>query len=186
MKRVMLPALIFSALLFSCGDHTGKKVNDTVTEKAAEAGLTVNDEEDKTGEFSFDGKEVSGKIQTQYFGDKEKGNFSVLCQHNESDDPMDANHELLQVIFLTEKDATGNPDLKIYDNGSSLPMTEPKPGIVAVSLSGVGNGFGDETFTGSEKSTGSIQVNNRTVIIKDLVLYTRSGDKRTVSAAIPF
>ncbi|WP_460686535.1 hypothetical protein [Niabella aquatica] len=186
MKRVMLPALIFSALLFSCGDNTGKKVNDTVTEKAAEAGLTVNDEEDKTGKFSFDGKEVSGKIQTQYFGDKEKGNFSVLCEHNESNDPANANFERLQVIFLTEKDATTNLNLKIYDGGSSLPMTEPEPGIVAVSLEGVGNGLDQKLFTGTGKSTGSIKVNNHTVEIKDLVLFTRDGEKRTVNATLEF
>lgn len=186
MKKLILPALISSTLLFSCGDKTEKKISDTVNEKAAEAGLTVNDDEDKTGTFSFDGKEVKGKIQTQYFGIKETDNFSVLCQHNASDDPMDANFERIQVIFLTEKDATTNPNLEIYNGGSSLPMTEPKPGMVAVSLSGVGNGFGNETFTGSEKSTGSIKVNNHTVEIKNLVLFTRSGEKRTVNATLPF
>lgn len=186
MKRIMLPVLISSVLLLSCGNNTEKKISDTVNEKAAEVGLTVNDEEDKIGNFSFDGKEVSGKIQTQYFGNKETDNFSVLCQHNESDDPANANFERLQVIFLTEKDATTNPNLTIYNGGSSLPMTEPEPGIVAVSLEGEGSGLGKNVFTGRDKSTGSIKVNNRTIEIKDLVLYDMDGGKRTVNATLPF
>lgn len=186
MKKIILPALISAALLCSCGDHTDKKVSDTVKEKAAEAGLTINDEEDNAGKFSFDGKEVSGKMQTQYFGDREKDNFSVLCQHNESDDPANANFELLQVTFLNEKDATSNPNLKIYDGGSSLPMTAPEPGIVAVSLEGMGNGLDKKLFTGTGKSTGSITVSNRTVKIKDLKLFNSDGTSKTVQATLAF
>lgn len=187
MKQTILPVLIFSALLFSCNtNNTEKKIDDTVKKVAADAGMEVNSE-GKTGTFSFDGKEVNGKIETQYFGsNKEKDNFSVLCQHNASDNPADANHELLQVIFLNEKDATTNPNLKIYDSGSSLPMTEPEPGIVAVSLTGVGSGLDKKEFTGTGKSTGSISVSNKTITIKDLLLFTSDGEKRTINATLPF
>ncbi len=182
----ILAAIIFSVTLNSCGGSDEKKAADTVAETASDAGLTVNNDEDKTGNFSFDDKSVSGKIETQYFGDKEKANFSVLCQHNESNDPSNSNFELLQITFINEKDATTNPALKIYDGGSILPMTEPEPGIVAVSLSGVGNGLGDQQFTGSEKSTGSITVKGRTVEIKDLSLFTREGAKKVINATLPF
>ncbi len=188
MKQLTFPVLIFSALLFSCDNgSTEKKVDNTINQTLSDAGVDVNSEEGKTGTFSFDGKEVSGAVTTQYFGsNKEKANFSVLCQHNESDDPLNANFELLQVTFLNEKEATTHPALKIYTRGSSLPMTEPEPGIVAVSLSGVGSGLGQSEFTGSAKSTGSITVSNKTVTIKDLVLFTREGEKRTVNATLPY
>ena len=186
MKQTVIPMLVFSALLFSCGDTTDKKVEDTVAKEMAGSDMVISSTEDKNGTFSFDGKEVSAKVETQYFGDKTKGNFSVVCQHNESDNPANANFELLQVTFISEKDATTNTHLKIYEGGSSLPVTEPEPGIVAVSLTGVGNGFGSGEFTGNEKSTGSIAVANRTIIIKDLVLFTGSGEKRVVNATLRF
>lgn len=187
MKRTIFPALVFSSLLFSCADsNTEKKANDLVKEAVAEKGIESKSEEGKTGTFSFDGKEVSAEVTTQYFGsDKEKSNFSVLCQHNEGG-AADPEFELLQVTFINEKEATTNPALKIYDGGSMLPMTEPEPGIVSVALSGVGGGFKKEEFTGNEKSTGSITVAGKTVTIKDLVLFTRSGEKKTVNARLPF
>ena len=107
----------------------------------------------------------------------------MLCQHDESN--TSANFELLQTTFVTEKDATTNPNLKIY-SGSMLPMTEPEPGIVTVSLSGVGSDLGDKQFTGSSKSTGGITVSDKTIIIKDLTLYNSEGAMKTVNAKIPF
>jgi hypothetical protein len=184
-NKTILAAVLFATTLISCSGSEEKKAEATVTEPAADAG-PASSTGDKTGNFSFDGKSVSGKIETQYFGDKEKANFSVLCQHNESSDPANANFELLQVTFVNEKDATNNPALKIYSNGSSLPMTEPEPGIVAVSLTGVGNGLGSGEFTGSEKSTGTITVKNRTIEIKDLSLFTKEGDKKVITASLPF
>ena len=182
MKKTII---VFAAitLLISCGDKK-KTPSDGATIETSSSNSSSETSDDKTGEFSFDGKTVTGKATTQYFGsDKEKSKFSVLCQHDES--ATSANFELLQVTFVNEKDATTNSALKLY-HGSQLPMTEPEPGSYTVALSGVGNGLGSEEFTGSDKSTGTLTVTDRTVIIKDLVLYTRSGDKKTVNAKIPF
>ena len=182
MKKTII-VLAAITLLVSCGDKKKTTTESgTTTETSPSSSSESSDE--KTGEFSFDGKSVTGKATTQYFGgDKEKSNFSVLCQHDES--ATSANFELLQITFLNEKDATTNSALKLY-HGSQLPMTEPEAGSYTVALSGVGNGLGSEEFTGSDKSTGSLTVSDRTVIIKDLILYTRSGDKKTVNAKIPF
>ena len=67
-----------------------------------------------------------------------------------------------------------------------LPMTEPEPGIVTVSLSGVGSDLGDKPFVGSSKSTGSITISDRSLVIKDLTLYNSDGATKTVNAKIPF
>ncbi|MBO9596160.1 MAG: hypothetical protein J7599_25180 [Niabella sp.] len=187
MKQTIFPALVFPLLLVSCGNsNTDKKGDHAVQETATANGMETGNAAGKTGRFSFDGKEVSAEVTTQYFGsDKAKSNFSVLCQHNEGD-AANPNFQLLQVTFVNEKDATANPALKIYDGGSTLPMTEPEPGIVAVALSGIGDGFAKEEFTGGGRSTGTITVANRTVTIKDLVLFTQSGEKKTVNAVLPF
>ncbi len=182
MKKTIL-VLTAITLLISCGD---KKKTTTDSGTTTETSSTSSNEssDDKTGEFSIDGKSVTGKVTTQYFSsDKEKSNFSVLCQHNES--AASANFELLQITFVNEKDANTNPALKLMD-GPMLPMTEPEAGAYTVSLSGVGDGFKDQQFTGSDKSTGTLTVSDRTVIIKDLVLFTRDGDKKTVNAKISF
>ncbi|MCD2423428.1 hypothetical protein LQ567_11695 [Niabella pedocola] len=187
MKQTIFPALVFSLLLVSCGNsNMDKKADHTVKEAAAASGIETGSDADKPGRFSVDGKEVHAAVTTQYFGnDKERSGFSVLCQHNEGD-ATNPNFQLLQVTFVNEKDATTNPALKIYDGGSTLPMTEPEPGIVAVALSGIGAGFNNEEFTGSKKSTGTITVADRAVTIKDLVLFTQSGEKKTVNAVLPF
>ena len=83
------------------------------------------------------------------------------------------------------KKVVTNPNLKIY-SGSMLPMTEPEPGIVTVSLSGVGSDLGDKPFVGSSKSTGSITISDRSLVIKDLTLYNSDGATKTVNAKIPF
>jgi len=182
MKKQILILSTAVALLTSCSDNK-KTTSDASTSETSNP--TSNESSDeKTGEFSIDGKTVTGKSTTQYFGsDKEKSNFSVLCQHDES--ATSANFELLQITFVNEKDATTNSNLKLY-SGSQLPMTEPEAGSYTVSLSGVGDGFKDQQFTGSDKSTGTVTVSDRTVIVKDLVLFTRDGDKKTVNAKIPF
>ncbi len=183
MKKVIFTtAIALSVFTISCKENKDK-VSETLKTEAAKEGLQIDDTE-KTGTFSFDGKSFSAPVETQYFGDKEKGNFSVLCQHN-SDNPTDPNFELLQVTFLNEKDANSS-HLKIYDGGGSLPMTEPEPGIVAVTLSGVGNGLGDSEFTGNGKSTGTITVKDRTVTLKDMVLFNSNGDKKVVNAALSY
>ncbi len=184
-NKTILAAVLFSITLISCSGSEEKKAETTVTDTVADTG-SANSTGDKTGNFSFDGKTVTGDMSTQYFGDKEKGNFSVLCQHNEDSDLSNPNFELLQITFVNEKDATTNHSLKIYKGGSSLPMTEPEPGIVAISLSGAGNGLGSNEFTGNEKSTGTIMVANRRIEIKDLSLFTKEGDKKVITASLPF
>lgn len=185
MKTRILSAFIISIMLISCNaGEANSKVDEAIQKTPADAGLSINSN-DKEGTFSFDGKEVSAKVETQYFGDKVKGNFSVLCQHEPSDDPTNADFELLQVTFINENDATTNTNLKIYKGGSVLPATEPVPGSVSVSLSGVGNGFTDKQFTGSSKSTGTISVSNKTLTLKDVVLFDTDGEKRTVNATMP-
>ncbi len=181
MKKTII-VLAAISFLISCGDKKKTTTDGSATETISTTSSDSDDE--KTGEISIDGKTVTGKATTQYFGsDKEKSNFSVLCQHNES--ATSANFELLQITFVNEKDATTNSNLKLYD-GPMLPMTEPEAGAYTVSLSGVGDGFKDQQFTGSDKSTGTVTVSDRTVVVKDLVLFTRDGDKKTVSAKIPF
>ncbi len=183
MKKVIFTtAVVLLAFTISCKDNKDK-TDEIIKTEAAKDGIEI-EETEKTGTFSFAGKEVSAPVETQYFGDKEKGNFSVLCQHN-SDNPEVTDFELLQVTFLNEKDANSS-QLKIYDRGGSLPMTEPEPGIVAVTLSGVGSGLGNAEFTGNEKSTGTITVKDRTVILKDVVLFNSSGDKKVVNAELPY
>lgn len=183
MKQYFLILATSITLLSACGEK--KKTEASTTSTSAENTTTASSEssDEKTGEFSIDGTNVSGKVETQYFGDKEKGNFSVLCQHNEG--AASANFELLQATFVNEKDATTNPNLKIYSR-SSLPMTEPEPGIVAVALSGVGGDLGDKEYTGTSKSTGSITISNKVLTIKDLTLYNSDGKMKTVNAKIPF
>ncbi len=182
MKQYFFILAATITFLSACGDKKKPTTDGSTTETSNSTSSDSDDE--KTGEFSIDGKSVTGKATTQYFGsDKEKSNFSVLCQHDES--ATSANFELLQITFVNEKDATTNSNLKLY-SGSQLPMTEPETGSYTVSLSGVGEGFKDQQFNGSDKSTGTVTVSDRTVIVKDLVLFTRDGDKKTVNAKIPF
>lgn len=184
MKKKILYMAMAALTLQACNNSDNPSAGDAAKKEAREAGISINDEGEKTGEFSFDGKTVTGKVSTQHFGNKETANFSVLCQHNEEGN-TNANFELLQITFVNQK-ATGNPALKIYDGGSVLPMTEPDASTVAVSLSGVGSGLGDKEFTGTGKSAGSITVKNNTVYLESLTLYNRDGDKRTVTAKIPY
>ncbi|MBS1496755.1 MAG: hypothetical protein JSU03_02755 [Bacteroidetes bacterium] len=185
MKKLIIPAaLLLGTVLVSCANTQDKTASDINQASSTAADITDN-QNDLKGTFSFDGKEVSAPTETQYFGDKEKGNFSVLCQHNESDEPTNSNFELLQVTFSNEKDATSNAALKIND-GAMLPMSDPQTGLVAVALSGLGNNLGSKQFVGTDKSTGTITVKNRVIEIKSLVLYNADGEKRIVNASLPF
>ncbi len=184
MKKSILFILFLGIFLSACNSNNAQNADKKIKEEASEQGINI-DPSEKTGTFNFDGKEVTGKMENQYFGDKEKGNFSVLCQYEEGGDPMNANFALLQITFLNEKDATTNPSLKIYD-GNMLPMTDPEPGAVVISLSGVGLNLGNKQFNGTDKSTGRISVNNRTLILHEVVLYNSDGEKRTINAKLPF
>lgn len=184
MKKAIIPVVfVLSIFTFSCNkNNTENKINETIDNEASKYGIE-NDETEKLGTFSFDGKTFSANVNTQYFGDKINGNFSVLCQHN-ADEISDPNFELLQLVFVNENDVSSSP-LKIYE-GATLPVKDPQPGSVTVSLSGVGNGLGDKDYLGNSKSTGSITVKNKTVTLKDVVLFNSAGEKKTVNATLPF
>lgn len=184
MKKISILFVLFVTMaLASCGSNNDKNVGDTT--------LTANDDADKIGEFSFDGTSVKGKVSTQYFGsDKVTSNFSVLCQYDEEEpkDRMNPDFVLLQITFVNEKDATTNPNLKLY-HGVMLPMTDPETGNVTVSISGSSSHFQSHVLSGTSKSTGTIKVSGREIIITGLTLFPLKefGDKAvTVNAKIPF
>lgn len=165
-------------MLLSCGNkksgqETGSNPNSTVT--------MDNNDTQKSGSFTIDGKSYTGKISTQHFGSGEKPNFSVLCQF----DGEGSDFALLQTTFVNEAEARGNSDIKIYD-GSMLPMTDVKPGVATVVLSGFGLSLGEKEFSGTDKSGGSIKVSGNTLTISDLNLFNSEGNKKTISASLKF
>ena len=180
MKRTFI--LGFCSLLFlaSCKNNGNTASTESANSETASAGMETSSS-DKIGTFSVDGKEYKGKIEVQHFGAKGKENFSVLCQQDGSNSAF----ALLQTTFVTESDARGSGEIKIYD-GSILPMTDPKPGIATVSLSGFGESFGDKEFSGTGKSTGTINVDGNTISIKDLKIFNREGASKTINASLPF
>lgn len=181
MKNLTIISLTFLTLFIACKGE--QKSSD---EDAALNSIAINDDNVKKGNFSFDGKSVDGDVSTQYFGDKVKGNFSVLCQHDNEGGTENPDFALLQITFLNESDANNNPSLKVYD-GPILPMSDPQPGLVAITLSGRGNGLvSAKSFTGTDKTTGNINVSDRTVTLKDVTLYNRDGAMKTVNAKISF
>jgi len=181
MKNLTIISLALLTLFVAC--KNGQKSTD---EEAALKSITVNDDEAKTGSFSFEGKSIEGAVSTQYFGDKVKGNFSVLCQHDNDGGTEKPNFALLQITFLNESDAINNPSLKVYD-GPTLPTTDPLPGLVAITLSGRGNGLiKAKSFSGADKTTGNISVSDRTITLKDITLYNSEGAMKKVNAKISF
>ncbi len=122
MKNLSLISLTLLTLFVACKD--GQR---STGEDVALNSITINDDDAETGSFSFDGKALQGKVGTQYFGDKVKGNFSVLCQHDNDGGSGTPDFALLKITFLNESDALNNPSLKVYDD-PVLPMTDPLPG----------------------------------------------------------
>lgn len=181
MKSLTIISLALLTLFAAC--KGGQKSSD---EDAALNSITINDDDAKTGSFSFDGKSIEGEVSTQYFGDKVKGNFSVLCQHDNDGGTDNPNFALLQITFLNESDAINNPSLKVHD-GPTLALSDPQPGLATITLSGRGNGLTKaNSFSGTDKTTGSISVSDRTITLKDITLYNRDGAMKTLSAKISF
>ncbi len=169
MKKSILALLSAITLLVACGDK--KKTSSTENSASAEnTGLTVNEDEGKTGSFSADGTDFKGKSSTQYFGDKVTGQFSVLCQQ---DEPL----ALLQAVFSNEKEATGT--LKPIEGFMSIPAGEAH-----VTLSGTA--IGDKQFVTKSNSTGTITVEGKKMIIKDLKLFNSDNKEKVVTANIEF
>ena len=168
MKKTIIPFLAL-ALLAACNND--KKETTTAGESTEKnAGLTVNDDEGKTGTFTAAGVSFKGKSSTQYFGDKTTGQYSVLCQQ---DEPF----ALLQAIFANEQNASGS--LK-----PSASFTSIEPGTANIALSGTA--IGDKEFVTKSNSAGSITVEGKKLIIKDLELFNQDNAKKTVSAEIDF
>ncbi len=168
MKKTLIPFLAL-AMLAACNND--KKETTTTGESTEKnAGLTVNDEEGKTGTFTADGTNFKGKSSTQYFGNKTTGQYSVLCQQ---DDPF----ALLQAIFANEKNASGS--LK-----PSTSFTSIEPGTVNIALSGTA--IGAKEFVTKSSSAGSITVEGKKLILKDVELFNQDDQKKTVSAEINF
>lgn len=173
MKTILktLVAVLFT--FTACNQNSDKKAApDTSTS-------TTSDETEKetTGSFSVNGQKYNGKVEVQKFGAAGKENFSVLCQA----DGAASSFALLQVTFVTESEAKKNGSVDIYA-GSMLPMTEPQPGVAAVTLSGTAPDIKDEEFSGTEKTKTKIQVTGSTFKIDDAKLYTREGKEIVVSA----
>jgi len=169
MKKTILMLTAAISLLTACGDKkkTTTGDNSTTTEGT---GLTVNDSEGKTGSFSADGAAFKGKSSTQYFGDKITGQFSVLCQQ---DEPF----ALLQAVFANEKEASGS--LKPGESAYKV-----YPGDANIALSGTA--IGEKEFVTRSNSTGSITVNGKELVIKDLQLFDADNKEKKLNATIAF
>jgi hypothetical protein len=170
MKKTAIILTAAISLLTACGDKKKTTTGDNITNTKEEAGLTVNEDEGKTGSFTVDGTSFNGRSSTQYFGDKVSGQFSVLCQQ---DEPF----ALLQAVFNNEKDAAGT--LKPASGSYSV-----APGDANIALSGTA--IGDKEFVTRSGSTGSITVTDKTLILKDLKLFNSDNQEKIVSATISY
>ena len=169
MKKSIIALVSAIILLIACGDK--KKTSSAESSSSAEnTGLTVNKDEEKAGSFSAEGTDYKGKSSTQYFGDKVTGQFSVLCQQ---DEPL----ALLQAVFANEKEATGT--LKPIEGFMSM-----QAGEAHITLSGTA--IGDKQFVTKSNSTGSIAIQGKKMIIKDLKLFNSDNKEKVVTANIEF
>ena len=169
MKKTIITCAVAVTLLISCGDNK-KSSSDTVTSKETTS-ITDDESEDKSATFKVDGTEFKGRVSTQHFAG-EAGNFSVLCQQNE---PL----VLLQAVFANEKEATANATYK--PAGSFYNVSA---GDVNIALSG--SAVGDDRFNTSDESTGTISVDGKKLILKDLKLLNSDKQEKVVNATIPF
>ncbi|MEO5941792.1 MAG: hypothetical protein ABIP30_15745 [Ferruginibacter sp.] len=175
MKKQILILAAGVLMLYAC--NSDKKTGDAGSGKSAN-GLTVNDNEDgKTGNFTFDGKDYKGKITTQYFGDKTTGQFSVLCQQEfENYDFV-----LFQIVFHNEAEASGNSTFKPDAAIITIPA-----GIVNVTVSGSTKMVGDKQYHTTSDSGGSISVAGKIITIKDIKLVNSDNKEKMLSCEISF
>jgi hypothetical protein len=164
MKKTILTCAAAVILLISCGDNK-KSSSDTNTSN--ETGSITDDEsENKSATFKIDGTEFKGRVTTQHFAND---GFSVLCQQNEP-------YALLQAVFTHEKEANGTATLKPAESFYNVPAGE-----VNITLSG-----DDEKFNTSDKSTGTISVDGKKLILKDLKLFNSDKKEKVLNATIAF
>ena len=168
MKKLIIIFTGIFIFLISCTDK--KKSSPGNNYSTTQTTTTSSDENkvEKSGSFTFNGTSFTGKSSTQYFGDKITGQFSVLCQQ---DEPF----ALLQAVFANEKEATGT--LKPIESFMSIPAGETH-----ITLSGTP--IGDKQFVTKSNSTGSITVEGKKMIIKDLKLFNSDNKEKVVTANI--
>ncbi len=164
MKKTIITCAAAVTLLISCGDNK-KSSSDTGTSKETTS-ITEEESEDKSATFKVDGTEFKGRVTTQQFANE---GFSVLCQQNEP-------YALLQAVFTNEKEANGTATFKPAESFYSVPAGE-----VNIALSGE-----DEKFQTSDKSTGTISVDGKKLILKDLKLFNKAKKEKVLTATIPF
>jgi hypothetical protein len=165
MKEIIITCAAAVTLLISCGDNK-KSSLDTGTSKETSS-ITDDDSEDKSATFKVDGTEFKGRVSTQHFGG-ESNNFSVLCQQNEP-------FALLQAVFANEKEANGTSTLKPAESFYNV-----SAGVnIALTL-------GDEKFNTTDKSTGTIAVDGKKLILKDLKLFDSNKKEKVLTATLPF
>ncbi|GAB3426114.1 hypothetical protein GCM10027516_29710 [Niabella aquatica] len=156
--------------MVSCKENKNTMRTDTITKDAADLALGLDRSSGQTANFSVGDITYSGKVSTQYFGDKAKDGFSIVCQQDEP-------YALLQVTFATEAQAKGS--LKPAEGFYSM-----EPGEAHIALSGAK--LGSQEFVTKEESTGSISVEGNKLVLKNLKLFNLDGHSKTVNAALAF
>ena len=167
MKKTIITCAAAVTLLISCGDNK-KSSSDTGTSKET-ISIADDDSEDKSATFKVDGTEFKGRVTTQQFANE---GFSVLFQQNEP-------YALLQAVFTNEKEANGTATFKPAESFYSVPAGE-----VNIALSGTA--VGDKQFNTTDASTGTISVDGKKLILKDLKLFNKAKKEKVLTATILF
>ena len=168
MKKTIITCAAALTILISCGDKK-KSSSDTGATSKETADLSEDESDNKTATFTVDGTDFKGKVSTQHFANE---GFSVLCQQNEP-------YALLQAIFTNEKEAHGTTTFKPAESFYSVPAGE-----VNIALSGTA--VGDKQFNTTDASTGTISVDGKKLILKDLKLFNSEKQEKVVNTTIPF
>jgi len=164
MKKSILYVMVVSTItITSCTNNTSEKAAVTRIEATGQT---------NTASFTVDGTSYKGKVSTQYFGSNtETDNFSVLCQQ---DDPL----VLLQATFANEKDAA-NSELK----PKGFDGYKVNAGQFDLSLTPAGS---TENFVATDKTTGTIKVEHKKIVISNIKLFNREGQEKLVNGTIEF
>ena len=162
--------LLLAVLMVSCKENKNTMPADTMTKDAADLALGLDRPSGKTADFSVGDITYSGKVSTQYFGDKVKDGFSIVCQQDEP-------YALLQATFASEAQAKGS--LKPAGGFYAI-----EPGEAHIALSGAK--LGSQEFVTKEESTGSILVEGNKLVLKSLKLFSLDGHSKTLNAEVAF
>ncbi|MFV0606617.1 MAG: hypothetical protein ACK5NK_12320 [Niabella sp.] len=170
MKQLLLPFVLMIVIASCKNNNSNTKTADEATTAVTEKASEMDEASGHTATFKAGDAVFTGKVSTQFFGDKEKDQFSVLCQQ---DEPF----TLLQATFANK--AAANGSLKPADGFYSIGNGE-----AFIALSGAN--LGDKEFVTSDKTTGSISVEGNQLLLKDLKLFNKDRQEKTVNAAIEF